>query len=360
MLDSVQHATTRLPRLDAPRCDAAGRCIRHRTDDVERIEAIQAVRHMSVGDAARVIRVYALTRELVPAPLLAHAEVWEAMIDRMPIPALVRDLGAMSAAGLLVEGSDAARTVVARLGDGAAIRRARVHPVALLAARRAYTRGHGAGESDGWVPVPQVVDALDRAFHLALENVPSTGKRILLAVDVSRSMGAPVRGLSSLSCREAAAAMALVTAAAEPSCRVVAFTARTVPRLRAAAQDARPEAELTSLAISPGARVDDVVRMTRALSVGGTDCALPIAEALVHRWEVDAFVVYTDSGAWAGAIHPSQLLREYRECMGIAAKLVVVAMASTGFSIADPSDAGMLDVAGFDAATPHVISQFLG
>jgi 60 kDa SS-A/Ro ribonucleoprotein len=44
--------------------------------------------------------------------------------------------------------------------------------------------------------------------------------------------------------------------------------------------------------------------------------------------------------------------------MGIAAKLVVVAMASNGFSVADPDDAGMLDVVGFDAATPQVISDF--
>jgi 60 kDa SS-A/Ro ribonucleoprotein len=44
--------------------------------------------------------------------------------------------------------------------------------------------------------------------------------------------------------------------------------------------------------------------------------------------------------------------------MGIAAKLVVVAMTSNGFSIADPNDGGMLDVVGFDAATPEVISSF--
>jgi hypothetical protein len=46
----------------------------------------------------------------------------------------------------------------------------------------------------------------------------------------------------------------------------------------------------------------------------------------------------------------SQALRQYREATGIPAKLVVVAMASNGFSIADPNDAGMLDVVGFDAA----------
>jgi 60 kDa SS-A/Ro ribonucleoprotein len=33
-------------------------------------------------------------------------------------------------------------------------------------------------------------------------------------------------------------------------------------------------------------------------------------------------------------------------------------MASNGFSIADPSDAGMLDVVGFDTATPQLISDY--
>ena len=44
--------------------------------------------------------------------------------------------------------------------------------------------------------------------------------------------------------------------------------------------------------------------------------------------------------------------------MDIPARLVVAGMASNGFSIADPTDAGMLDVVGFDTAAPQVISQF--
>jgi 60 kDa SS-A/Ro ribonucleoprotein len=39
--------------------------------------------------------------------------------------------------------------------------------------------------------------------------------------------------------------------------------------------------------------------------------------------------------------------------------LVVVGMVSNGFSIADPDDAGMLDVVGFDTATPAVIADFI-
>jgi 60 kDa SS-A/Ro ribonucleoprotein len=51
-------------------------------------------------------------------------------------------------------------------------------------------------------------------------------------------------------------------------------------------------------------------------------------------------------------------LQKYRNETGINAKLVVVGMVSNGFSIADPSDGGMLDVVGFDTAAPNVIADF--
>jgi 60 kDa SS-A/Ro ribonucleoprotein len=82
--------------------------------------------------------------------------------------------------------------------------------------------------------------------------------------------------------------------------------------------------------------------------------------ALKDRVEADLFVILTDSETWHGRQHPAQALREYRERMGIAAKLVVVAMTANGFTIADPDDAGMLDVVGFDTATPAVIQDFVG
>jgi 60 kDa SS-A/Ro ribonucleoprotein len=44
--------------------------------------------------------------------------------------------------------------------------------------------------------------------------------------------------------------------------------------------------------------------------------------------------------------------------MGIPAQLVVVGMVANRFTIADPDDAGMLDVVGMDTATPQVITDF--
>lgn len=317
------------------------------------VDALHREGEATPASAAAAIRAHRLTREMVPTRLLAHAEVWEALLEGMPAGALLRSLGAMAKAGLLVPGAQAVDTVVRRLGDAEALRRARVHPVAVLSALRIYAAGRGFRGRNRWEPAAPVVDALDGAFRAAFGAVEPTGKRTMLALDVSGSMDAPVHGLPFLSCREAAAAMALVTAAVEPRHLFTAFTSGPYR-----AQHTGWTSGLTALSISPRQRLDDVVAAVRGLPFGGTDCALPMREALKHRWEVDTFVVYTDNETWAGEMHPAEALRRYRDRTGIAAKLVVVGIASTGFTIADPQDAGMLDVVGFDAAAPQAIAQF--
>lgn len=116
---------------------------------------------------------------------------------------------------------------------------------------------------------------------------------------------------------------------------------------------------LTPLGISPRRRLDDVVRSISGLPFGATDCALPMLYALEKGLQFDAFVIYTDSETWSGKVHPFQALRQYRERTGINAKMIVVGMTSTGFTIADPTDAGMMDVVGFDTAAPNVMADFI-
>jgi 60 kDa SS-A/Ro ribonucleoprotein len=321
---------------------------------VQTIEAVEALKYQAPGLAAQTIARHGLTREMVPTGLLAHAVVWEALLERMPLTALIRNLGVMSKVGLLGPMSDAAGTITARLGDRMALKAARVHPIALLAALKTYAQGHGMKGKNSWRPVASVVDALDGAFYLAFDNATTTGKRVMLALDVSGSMSGRVLGMEYLDCREASAAMALVTAATEPSHMFTAFTAGSYP----SRWGLRLGSGLSTLDISPRQRLDDVVKRISGLPFGGTDCALPMVEALKHGWLIDLFVIYTDNETWAGSVHPAQALRQYRERTGIAARLAVVAMASNGFSIADPADAGMLDVVGFDAATPGLIADF--
>jgi 60 kDa SS-A/Ro ribonucleoprotein len=173
--------------------------------------------------------------------------------------------------------------------------------------------------------------------------VEKTGKRLVLGLDVSGSMaGTRVSGVAGLDCRKACGAMALITSAVESNVRHVAFDTAAYP-----------------LAISKSQRLDDVVNLLAKTGGGGTNCALPMSYAIEKRIEADAFVVYTDSQTWQGSQHPAQAMTEYRRKMGIDAKLVVVAMASTRTTIGDPADGKTLNVSGFDSSVPSVIADFL-
>ena len=312
------------------------------------------------AESAALVREYRLPREAVRTEHLTSPEVWEALLEDLPMTAAIRNLATMTRVGVLSPGSDGTKKVVAQLGDEERIRRARVHPIAVLAALRTYAAGRGLRGRHEWSPLREVVDALDSAFYAAFGNVEPAAKRLLLALDVSGSMEmGHVAGVPGLSPRDASAALALVTAATEPSYEIVGFFAgRGGWKSRSKGQWGIGVQGLTPLAISPRQRLDDAVKTVSDLPFGGTDCALPMLYALARKREVDTFVIYTDSETWAGDVHPVQALRDYRQASGIDARLVVVGMVSNGFSIADPADPGMLDIVGFDTATPQLISDF--
>jgi 60 kDa SS-A/Ro ribonucleoprotein len=314
----------------------------------------------SPRETAALVREYGLPREAVQSEHLTSPEVWEALLEDMPMTAMIRNLATITRVGVVAPGSAGTAAVVAQLGDRERIRRARVHPIAVLAALRTYSAGRGARGRNEWSPVREVVDALDAAFYTAFGNVEPAGKRLLLALDVSGSMTSGwVAGVPGLTPRDASAALALVTAATEERYEIVGFFAgRRGWKSRTKSQWGFGEQGLTPLAISPRQRLDDAVKTVSDLPFGGTDCALPMLYAQAQEREIDTFVVMTDAETWAGDTHPADALRDYRKASGIDARLVVVGMVSNGFSIADPADPGMLDVVGFDTATPQLISDF--
>ena len=296
---------------------------------------------------ARLVRDYHLTWEMLPDAALSEPAVWEALLDvGVPMTALMRQLPRLTRLGLLPAMGGRTDEVCAQLTDSGRLRAARVHPVNVLVAQRTYASGASYRGTASWEPTARVADALDAAFYAAFGAVEPAGKRLMLAVDISGSMRFPVSGMA-ITAREASAALTLVQLATEPGAAAYAFS-----------REGRSIYGVKPLGISPRRRLDDALAVVDAMPVGGTDCALPMLYAAEQGLEVDAFVVYTDNETWAGKIHPHQALRRYRERSGIDARLIVVAMTSTGFSIADPDDAGMLDVVGFDAAVPGLITGF--
>lgn len=309
------------------------------------LEAVERLNQpeLTPAEAARLIRDHALPREVVPTQLLTSAEVWDALLQQMPMTATIRNLATMTRVGLLTPNSNATRRVVAELTNAERLRKARVHPLQVLAALLTYEQGHGMRGRGVWEPVPEIVDALNAAFYMTFQAVEPTGKRLVLALDISGSMGfGYVGGVLGLTPRAATAALALVTMNVEQEAHVVGFGHQLHP-----------------LKLAPHMRLEQAIEYLNALPFGATDCALPMLWALENRIEADAFVIYTDSETWYGDVHPAEALWRYREATGIPARLVVVGMQANNFSIAHPDDAGMLDVVGFDPNTPSAISEFV-
>lgn len=286
--------------------------------------------------------------EALPDEALKSRGVWEALIaNRMPMTALLRKLPVLTNIGALEPMSQTLKDVCAQLADRDALIKARVHPVSILIALKTYSQGRGMRGDNTWTPVPQVIDALNDAFYLAYAAVVPSGKRTMLALDVSGSMVSEVAGIAGLSCREATAALALVTASTEKDYLITGFTSA----------NGRGEG-ISGLNISPRQRLDDAVSAIAHLPFGGTDCSLPMIWAEKNKVKVDTFQVYTDNETWAGRMHPHQALERYRQSTGIPARLAVVSMTPTSFSIADPDDPGSLDVCGFDSAIPGMLADF--
>jgi 60 kDa SS-A/Ro ribonucleoprotein len=299
------------------------------------------------SEVVGLINEYRLVREHIPTRWLNSVKVWAELLLSMPYTATIRNLGKMTAVGLLTPMSDATKFVCERLQDTDRLKRVRVHPFSLLLAQTTYAAGRGVRGNLSWTPDPHIVDALEDAMYSAFEYVDPTGKNFMLGVDVSGSMGwrgyghmGSIAG-THMKAYQAAAVMAMTQIKSEPWCFPVAFSNGVTP-----------------LSLSKNMRMDAVLAEMKKLPVGATDCALPMIYAAEQKLPVDVFVVYTDNETWSGKVHPARALEDYRQKMGRDAKLIACGMTATNYSVADPDDPGMLDVVGFNASCPAVISKF--
>jgi len=289
------------------------------------------------------VRAHNLPWEALPDKFMNSKVVWAALLDSaIGYTALLRQLPRLTNLGLVKDLSYSTDRVVTMLTNPQKIAASHVHPLALLVALKQYSAGHGDKGQLTWVPVRMVIDALDSAFYTSFDSIESTGKRHYLAIDVSGSMDMGSVAGSSLTPREGAAAMAMASARTETNWCIYGFSDK-----------------LVDLGIGATDRLDNVIQKMSRLPFARTDCAQPMIDAQKRGLEVDCFSIFTDNETYAGSLHPSQAIQQYRSESGISnASLVVCGMTSTGFTIADPADDRMLDVVGMDASVPGLISSF--
>ena len=308
-------------------------------------EKLQAAK--SEEEVAELLRAStSLSHEMVPTEYKA-AQMWRTLLDRkeglMPMTALIRNLPTLTRLGILKPMSARTLLVADRLMDRPSLNRARVHPISMLLAAKTYEAGQSVRGSAEWEPVQEITDALGKGMEQAFRNLPHIPRRVYIAVDISGSMfWSNLMGVPGFTPALAACALSICLA---KQCKASVILGFGVGMVR--------------LGLSANSNISQAVKSIHGLNFQGTDCAQPMLNAMKERIEADAFIILTDSETWAGRVHPFEALKMYRRRMNIDAKLAVVGMTSDKFSIADPSDAGMMDFVGFDSFLPQILQNFL-
>ena len=306
---------------------------------------IQAFNHVQTLDnpakVAQAITDNDLSWEHIPTPMLKYPEVWEALLPNMGGTAMLRNLGRMTVNGLLTPLSDASKLVVTKLADTIGMRN--IHPISVLLASKTYSAGHGQQGKLTWVPDQSICAALETAFQAAFAEIPVNNSRVMLALDISGSMYAPLQCAPNFSCAEATGVMSMVFAKRFPNHFIMGFSDKFI-----------------KLPINSSMSLDRVMEAIRSLNFGPTDCSLPALHATAHKMNVDCFIVMTDNETYYGKTHPYAALQKYRSTNLGKGKQIVMGMTSTGFTIADPLDAHSLDVVGFDSGVLPLTQDFIG
>lgn len=319
------------------------------------IEILNGFREMQAATTVEQVisvlgRYKMLPWETIPTQFLKDVKVWKSLFynGQLKGQALVRNITRLARIGAFDDMKFAA-DYAARLTDAEMIAKTRLHPINFLNAVVVHEEGQVDRKSQGywsygrnkdWRTNGKIVDALNEGFHMAFKSVVPAGKRTLVATDVSGSMSQNAIGLD-LSCAQVSAAVSMTVARTEPYSDIVGFAS-----------------SVRDLGITAKSSLADAMRKVQQYNFGSTDASAAIEYAIKNRIEVDTFVIVTDNETYGGRRKPFQALKDYREKTGIEARLAVLGVASTDFTIADSTDRGMMDFVGFDANAPKALADF--
>lgn len=305
----------------------------------------------SVKDVVKTLETFKnLPWETIPTQFLKDVKVWKTLFynGQLRGQALIRNITRLARIGAfddMVFATDYANAIA----NQEMIQKTRLHPINFLNAVVVHESGQidrngysmwSMGRKKDWKSNGKIVDALNEGFHMAFKAVEPSGKRTLVATDVSGSMSQAATGLD-LSCAQVSAAVSMTVARTEPYSDIVGFSSNIV-----------------DLGITAKSSFADAMRKVSNRNFGGTDTAAAIEYATRNRIEVDTFVIVTDNETWGGSQKPFQALKQYRQKTGRDARVAVLGVASTDFTIADPTDRGMMDFVGFDANAPRALADF--
>ena len=230
------------------------------------------------------------------------------------------------------------RVVADRLRDPVNVKSARAFPYQLMVAW--MNAGNG---------IPgDVLNALQDAMEIAIENVPVVKGKVYVLVDVSGSMDWAVTGArrgatSKVRCRDVAALFAAAMLRRNSSAEVLPF-----------------HTSVENVRLNPRDSVVTNAQVLARLPSGGTDCSIPLRELNSRRAEGNLVIFVSDNESWVDAKRGSTAVMEQWEKFKVRnprAKLVCVDLVPNRTTQAYERD-DVLNVGGFSDQVFALVKQF--
>lgn len=290
----------------------------------------------------KLINDYNLTQEMIPANIERTPAIWEALFNKMPITATLRNLGNLTSKGIFtIENID----ILEKRFIKENIKKAYLHPITIANAYQTYSQGFGFKGKLFWKPISRIQDILEESIQNAFETLEPTNKHFFHALDISSSMyfNKNVSGFQ-LNPMEIAGIMALATLKTEKNYFIGGFSNHFI--------------ELNNLRKNTSYREIINGDHIKGINFGGTNAASAYQYAIDNKINTDVFIFWTDSESWVGN-HPAQKLKEYRKKINSEVKAIYITLLPYGdfITLVDPDDNNSYDIGGFSSDTPKIINM---
>jgi 60 kDa SS-A/Ro ribonucleoprotein len=265
---------------------------------------------------------------------------WTAIARNAPWQMTRMNLNTFARHGVFKE-KELVRLIAARLRDEKAIRKARVFPYQLLAAYK-------MAEANNEVP-REVVNALQDAMEIAIQNVPKIEGKVFVFPDISGSMHSPVTGYrkgatTNVRCLDVAALVAAAILRVNPSAEVIPFSDKVVPAN-----------------LNPRDSIMTNAQKLANLPSGGTNCSAPLVQLNAHKTEGDLVIYVSDNESWvdAGGGRGTATMREWAKFKERNPKARLVCIDASPYNTTQAAEReDILNVGGFSDQVFDVIAKF--
>lgn len=265
--------------------------------------------------------------------LTLSVENWRTIAENMPWNTFRMNLNMLHKRGVF-DDREFLRKMAAKLSDADSVRKAKALPYALFTAY----------QNTEDIPM-ELRNALQDAAEVATENVPTFDGDVVLAIDVSGSMGTPVTGnrgtvTTKTRCVDLAGLMAACVLRQNKNARVIMFDTQT----HSAQLNPRDSIMTNGAAIA-------------RFGGGGTDTSLPLA-LLNREGAKPTLVIYvSDNESWSGRRLNTASQWDILKKRVPQAKLVNIDIQPYASSQV-PDQKDVLNIGGFSDAIWPVIAEF--